>query len=188
MDLRIGAELMLRYHDELARARKAKPIEPNLSRFRDEFHGRLRSADSKERVLTDFGLSPHHRLILVLEGGTERLIFPRLMEHLGISLSREFIAIEDAEGVDTDLGPLVAYAIAPQIDPPTDAAGRRDYLQPARPLTRVLFAADPERSMETAKQREARRRVWVKRIERALPPELRTPAMLDSIDRLVKAG
>jgi hypothetical protein len=184
MDLRIGAELMLRYYDELAVAGKAKSIEPNRSRLRDEFHGRLASTDDKDRVLTDFGLSPHPRLILVVEGATERLIFPRLMEHLGVTTSREFIAIEDAEGVDTDLGPLIAYAIAPQIEPPADTI-EPTYVQPTRPLTRVLFAADPERSMQTAKQREARRRVWVERIERALPSELRTPAMLESVDRLV---
>lgn len=181
IDLRIAAELVLRYYDDLAKGRRAKPIEVNSTRFRDAFHSRLTRTQNKERVLSDFGLSPHPSLILVLEGATELRIFPRVMEHFGVSRSREFIALEDAEGVDKDISPLLAYAVAPRIDATADEG----YLRLTRPLTRVLFVSDPEGLMTTRDDRERRRKKWVERLARAVPAEHRTKSVLAALDRLV---
>jgi len=54
--------------------------------------------------------------------------------------NREFIAIENARGVDRDLSTLVAFAISPQVE---IEEGRR-YLRLETPPTRLLAVMDPE--------------------------------------------
>jgi len=181
VDLRVGAEILLRYYDRLARGRIAPKIKEPAGRYRDQFSGRLKPRDGLDRVLTDFGLSPHPRLILVVEGETELLLFPRVMELLGIRRDRNFIAIENAQGVGRDLSALVAFAVAPSTE--RNADGR--YLRPLKPLTRLLAVMDAEGKYATPKSREQRRQVWVHRILQTLPAEDRTSPVRKSIERLV---
>lgn len=181
VDLRIGAEILLRYYDRLAKGRIAPKIKQPPERWRDQFGGRLKPQGSLDRVLTGFGLSPHPSLVLVVEGDTELLLFPRLMQLYEVRRDRDFIAIENAMGVGTDISALIAYAVAPQTE--RDERGR--YLRPLRPLTRLLAVMDAEGKYATAKSREERRQAWISRILDTLPPESRTPAVRESIDRLV---
>ena len=180
-DLRIGAEILLRYYDRLARGRIAPKIREQTGRMRDQFSGRLKPKDALDGVLTSFGLSPHPQLVLVVEGETELLLFPRLMALFGIRKDRNFIAIENAQGVGRDISSLVAFAVAPSIE--RDANGR--YLRPLKPLTRLLAVMDAEGKYATPEGRKERRRVWVDRILQTLPPEDRTGPVRRSIERLV---
>jgi hypothetical protein len=181
IDLRIGAELLLRYHDRLVRARRATPIKAPEGRWRSDFDSRLKPRGQLDRVLTDFGLSPHPSLVLVVEGATELLLFPRVMERFGIRTDDDFIAIQDAEGVSKDLSPLLSYAIAPRVESAED--GR--YLRLHRPLTRILVVTDAEGPMTTSAMRDKQRQKWVDRLWRALPSAHRTDAVRSSLDRLV---
>jgi hypothetical protein len=181
VDLRIGAEVLLRYYDSLARDNLAPKIKPPDRRERDEFSGRLRPKGGLDRTLTDFGLSPHPRVILVVEGETELFLFPCLMEMFGIRRDRDFIAIESSQGVDKDLAALVAYAVAPQTE--RDEHGR--YLRLNKPLTRLLTVMDAENKLATAEGRKKRREAWIKRILDTLPPADRTASVRESIERLV---
>ena len=52
------------------------------------------------------GLSPHPSLILVVEGQTEHLLFPRVMDLFPIRRDDEYIRIENAETVNRDLASL----------------------------------------------------------------------------------
>jgi hypothetical protein len=90
------------------------------------------------------------------------------MSKLGISTDDDFISVQDAEGVTTNLGPLLAY-LAPQ---PGDEREPGQYVRPLRPLTRFLIVFDPERPVASDADREARRQLWVERIMRALPREM----------------
>src|SRR5579875_616274 len=99
LDHRLAAEILLSHYDGLAAAGAAPAIPDEAGRERTRFDTRLKPRGYVERVLTDFGLSPQPRLVLVVEGATELLLFPRLMAHFGIRVDREFIAIEDREGV-----------------------------------------------------------------------------------------
>jgi hypothetical protein len=181
VDLRIGAEILLRYYERLANGRMAPSIRPPGPRERDPLADRLRPRGRLDSTLAQFGLSPHPRLVLVVEGETEMLILPRVMAHFRVSLDREFISIENARGVGRDLSALVAYAVAP----PTEREESGRYLRPLRPLTRFLVVADAEGKYATETDRERRRQVWIEGILTTLPTVDRTAAVRDAVERLV---
>ena len=181
VDLRIGAEVLLRYYDRLARGRLAPKLRPQSDRYRDPFSSRLRPQGGLDAVLTRFGLSPHPKLVLLVEGETELLLFPRLMETFGIRTDRDFIAIENAQGVGRDISALIAYAVAPVTERSSDSR----YLRPLKPLTRLLAVMDAEGPYATAEDRHRRQQLWVTRILQTLPREDRTAAVRKSVERLV---
>lgn len=181
VDLRLAAEILLSAYDELVDTGQASPLPQRTGRERTPFDTRLKPRGHLDPLLTEFGLSPQPRLVLVVEGATELLIFPKLMEHFGIRTDREFIAIEDREGVRKDIAPLVAYAIAPPIE--LEQGGR--YLSPLRPLTRLLVINDPEGPMATVEHREKRRQVWIERVMRTFPREHRTATVREGLDPLI---
>jgi hypothetical protein len=181
IDLRIGAEILLGYYERLATAHKAPALAKPTGRFVREYANRLKPTGKLDRLLMDFGISPHPRLVLVVEGDTELLILPRVMAVLGIRTDREFIAVENARSVDTDLSALVAYAIAPRTEP--DEQGR--YLRLQRPPTRLLVMMDAEGPYEVPQGRKNQKGKWIERIMLTLPSQHRTTAVEESIRRLV---
>jgi hypothetical protein len=181
MDLRITAELFLGYHDELVKEGKAPRIEQPRPRTRGPFDHRLKQTRQLDEVLTEFGLSPHPRLVLIVEGQTELLLVPRVIEMFDLSTDEDFISIQSAEGVTTNLNSLFSY-IAPRVKP--DEAGR--YLAPTRPLTRALVVYDPEGPVADTSGREKRRAKWVGRILFTLPSEYRSDTVREQLDQLVE--
>ena len=178
MDFRVAAEVLLRYHDDLVDAGKAKAPPERPERWPRPLDYRLKPRRSIDALLMKFGLSPHPRLVLVLEGPTELLLVPRVMRFLGLRIGGDFIAIESAEGADRDLSPLLAY-LAPKFEEPRD---ERFVLFARRP-SRFLIVLDPEGKVSTVEQREKRRKDWVKRIMRTLPVELKKTAERSEIVR-----
>jgi hypothetical protein len=181
MDHRIAAELLLRYYEDLATGRRAKPLPRPTDRWGTPFRFRLQQHGNVDQLLTDFGLSPHPSLLLVVEGPGEANLLPRVIRMFAVRTDRDFIAIENMEGVHRDLDSLVAYAVGPQ----TEVSDHGRYLEPMRPLTRILVVTDAEGPMGTAAQREKKRQDWVKRLSRVLPPEHRTDVTYEALDSLV---
>ncbi|MGP0101938.1 MAG: hypothetical protein ACLPUT_10030 [Solirubrobacteraceae bacterium] len=182
IDLRVVAETFLAYHDDLVDARKATPLEDPGPRARGQFDRRLKRKRPLDEILTEFGLSPHPRLVLVVEGKTELLFIPRVMEMLGISTDEDFISVQDAEGVDKDLKPLFA-ALAPR------AIAEPEYnndLRLIRPVTRFLVVFDPEGQASTQQDREKKREGWVERIQRAIPGVGNDAVVREQLDALVE--
>ncbi|HET8895297.1 MAG TPA: hypothetical protein VFM96_14490 [Gaiellaceae bacterium] len=179
LDMRIAGELLLKYYDGLIREENAPPL-PAPPRTATPYDLRLKRRRPLDAILTDFGLSPHPQLILIVEGRTERLLVPRAMRKLGLPTDDDFISVQDAEGVDANLGPLLAY-LAPQ---PGDDENER-YVRPLRPLTRFLIVFDPEGPVVSDADREQRRQIWIDRIMRALPQEMQTAIVREQIERLV---
>jgi hypothetical protein len=180
MDMRFAGEILLRYYDRLLLQGFATPL-PDPPRTRTEYDLRLKRKRPLDSLLTAFGLSPHPQLILIVEGLTERVLVPRAMELLGVSTDEDFISIQDAEGVTTNLNPLLAY-LAPQ---PGEDRAEGEYFLPQRPLSRFLIVFDPEGPAATEAAREKRRNEWVDRIMRAMPPELHTSVVREAMDTLV---
>lgn len=181
IDLRLAAELLLRYYERLVRTRRAPALPKPEMRAPDEFPRRLKREGSLDPVLTNLGISPHPRLLLVLEGETEMLIVPRVMAHFGIRQDPDLIALVNRQGVGKDLNALVAHAVAPAVE--RDKNGR--YLRPLRPLTRMLVLTDPEGDYRDPENQAKAQRVWVERILQTLPQGDRTQAVRESIERMV---
>jgi hypothetical protein len=181
MDLRITAELFLSYYDDLVYAGEAPSLERPRARTRGPFTRRLRPTRPLDEVLTEFGLSPHPRLVLVVEGDTELLLVPCAMELLEMSTDEDFISVQNAEGVEKDLNALLGF-LAPRVK--RDVDGR--YLDLIRPPTRFLIVFDPEGRVSTEEGRAKRRKTWVERIQRAIPGEGENEAVGEQVDALVE--
>jgi hypothetical protein len=180
MDQRIASEMLLSFHDDLVRARLAPRAATAPERAQLHSPRRLRRQRPLDELLTDFGLSPHPHLILVLEGQTELALLPRVMQLLQISSDDDFIRIENAEGVDRDLSSLVAYAAAPRVEVDDDR-----YLRLLRPPTRILVVFDAEGTVATDEARQAKRDGWVERILRALPMDDEREPVREQVETLV---
>jgi hypothetical protein len=182
VDLRVTAELLLRYYEDLAEVRQAPTLAPPRPRERGRFDRRLKRTRSIDQVLTDFGLSPHPRLVLVVEGDTELLLVPRALKYAVNDTNEDVISVQNAGGVGSDLGVLMGF-VAPRV---LDNESQQPYLDLTRPATRVLVVFDPERPVADAEAREKRRQGWVDRILRAMPREYRTDAVRSQVDLLVR--
>jgi hypothetical protein len=135
--------------------------------------GRRRSLD---RVLTEFGLSPHPRLVVVLEGATEMRMWARMLSYYDPPTSEDLFSLVDAQGAGKDLGALVAY-----IAPRTELVEPEGYLPLMRPPTRFLVVTDPEGRTE----RETQRAKWISRLLETQPPDHRTPELRAQLELLV---
>jgi len=124
--------------------------------------------DSLDYALTDKELSPHPMLVLALEGETEMLLMPRVLDFLGIQSDPNFIRIVCFGGVDNPLHLLARFAAAPLI-------GREfpDHVWLDRPPTRFLVLTDAEKKYATAADRRHQRRLLLDSIGYGLPNDLR---------------
>jgi hypothetical protein len=168
----------MRLHDDLTgqptrRGRQVRHGISNLHQTR-----RLRPSADVEPVLTDYGLSPHPQLLLIVEGETELRLFPRVMNMFEVSLDPRFIRVESAAGVDRDLTALISHAGA--LRPQADPGGR--FLRLDRPVTRVLVVTDPEGRMRTTTQRRDARVGWIARLMLSLPADQRTSAVRSVVE------
>ncbi len=85
LDFRISAEMLLLFHEHLASRQAIASLAEPSERFREPMHDRLKPDRSAlDRVLSDFGLSPHPGVVLVVEGDSEMALLPRVLEELGI--------------------------------------------------------------------------------------------------------
>jgi hypothetical protein len=183
LDMRIAAELLLRYYDRLVEARQARGLTKSTSRERGLFDRRLRPSRTLDEVLTNFGLSPHPRLVLVVEGETEFALMPRVLSLLLTKRDEDVITFFNAEGTRSDLRPLTGL-VAPRLAQADQGARHVGLL---RPMTRVLVVFDAEHPVATDAKREERRQSWVDRMLRALPQEHRTTTVRQQLDRVVQA-
>jgi hypothetical protein len=182
MDHRIAAEILLRFYEDLAKSGLAEPLEPSPKNIRGEYNGRLKSDDKDiEPILMEFGISPHPALVLVLEGETEELLVPRVMELLDIPRKADFIQLYKGGGVDQRYNLLASYISTPKLG--EAMTGGRIL---TRPPTRFLIAFDPESSFATPEGCEAKRMACVTKIIEAIPKEYRTGKLCKDIDSLVE--
>ena len=178
---RVAAEMLLQFHEDLAREGVAEPLSPP-GRTWHPLRGRLGGADADlDAALMDYGLSPHPALVLILEGQTESELMPRVFDRLDIPRYERFIRIVDARGTERDLGLLATYAALPRLGAADD-----DSVVLTRPPTRFLVAIDPEGRYATDEDRRAQRDRWVQQLFDRIPPEHRTPALREDLASLVE--
>lgn len=147
MDLRVAAEMLLRFHEELADAGQADHL-PDLTRKNNPaqaWHPLVERLsfreDSLDQLLMNLGISPHPRVVLAVEGDTEQAHIPKLWEVLEYPYAPELVRVMKLGGVDKDPVKVGALAAAPLV-------ARRDptneFVWLIKPPTLFLIAVDPE--------------------------------------------
>ena len=185
-DYRIAAELLLRFYEDLANAGAASALPP-FGRYWHVQQERLSTTRTElDRVLTDYGLSPHPSLVLALEGETEMVIMPRVMDCLGLPHHQSFIRFFNYGGVDKSFDLVVRYVAIPFLGGPLNNLSNQTVVPFDRPPTKFLLVADPEGKLAQKGQREDWRRVRLSEIFSSLPPDLQTEATKQQLDNLVE--
>ncbi len=154
--LRIGAEVLLRAHEDLAADAQLEPL-PDLSgaQWLTPLHDRLSRtgphATPLEQELGSFGLSPHPRVLLLIEGETELIHARRLLLELGLDRPEQ-VRVQPTRGARTNPQLLARYAITPRLGEKLGEGWRLT----ATP-TALVIAVDPENRWATPAKREVER-------------------------------
>jgi hypothetical protein len=150
MDLRMAAETLDRFAADV-RGDPVRQQAVSVPLSRQGLGARPRSLDA---ALTLLRLSPHPALVVGVEGATEMLLVPRVMELLGIELDPSWIRVEDFGGTDRDLSLLARYASQPLL-----GEDRGDHVVLDRPPTRFLVMTDAEHRYRTLSDRWRQRKL-----------------------------
>lgn len=181
IELRIGAEMLLRFHEALHRAKAAPPLPTRQSRLRDDIDDRLKfDPDELDATLAAYGLSPHPAVLIVAEGQTEMAILPLVMAELGVKRTDSYIKILNAHSENEKHALLATYAALPRLGPIEHESA--EFL---RPPTRYLIAVDGDHTYRTQQARDVERDRLVDRLAAELAPEYDTPVARDDLRSLI---
>ena len=181
IELRIAAEMLLRFHEALHRAKAAPPLPTRQSRVRDDLDDRLKfDPDELDSTLAAYGLSPHPAVLIIAEGQTEMAVLPLVMAELGVKRAESYIKILNAHSENEKHSLLATYAALPKLGPIDQNTA--EFL---RPPTRYLIAVDGDHTYRTQQARDAERDRLVDRLAQELAPEYDTPAARDDLRSLI---
>ncbi|MHB8290641.1 MAG: hypothetical protein ACYDEY_15725 [Acidimicrobiales bacterium] len=182
MDMRTAAEVLLRGLEDIGRADLAT-LPPREGRMVwDTLDDRIpANSTGLDQALTSRGLSPYPSVILALEGKTEMMLMPGVLDTVfKRPVPSTMVEPVVMGGIDQKFDLLVRHAIALRLD--------RDIGDVAlleRPPTRLLVAVDPEHAYKTPTAQEAERKKLVGKIFEVLPTGCQTPAARAALDALV---
>jgi hypothetical protein len=162
---RIGAEVLLRAHEDLAANGHLDPL-PNVAdlnvhlALHDRITPRDGDGDSLERALGTLGLSPHPRVLLLVEGETELDHVPRLLGEFGLTRPEQ-VRVQQCESSSVNAHLIARYGITPRLGKKLKGNRPEDDIQLMdRTPTALVIAMDPENKFETpAKCAEERRKL-----------------------------
>jgi len=180
--------MLLLFYEGLERADAAPQLPANFGRSRHPRRERLGAPiEPLDQRLSRLGISPHPRVLLVLEGETEEYLTPAVFDALGIPHEPEWVRTVVMRSVDADLTKLAAFAAAPLLG---ERQGN-DWLL-IKPPTRLMVAVDPEGGFETAEAAEAERQKILREIRNVLAAQVGVPEarlgqvmVLEDLDELV---
>jgi antitoxin component HigA of HigAB toxin-antitoxin module len=185
VDLRIAAEILLLFYEDLAGRGQAAEL-PDLT-------GQLGWHPLAERIsfrsqtldenLDDLGVSPHPRVVLALEGDAEMCHAQRVQAALDFTDAPEMIRMLKLGAANRDLAKLAALAAAPLVSQKLPGTSAWNLI---KPFTSLYVAVDPDPPFTSA-ERVARERAKIlneiKDVLKAQGVERPNP---DELDRLVK--
>ncbi|MDP1720764.1 MAG: hypothetical protein Q8L08_07205 [Candidatus Nanopelagicaceae bacterium] len=153
---RVAAEVLLRAHEELASDDLIGALpDLNLSKWRNSLHDRVTPRESNtkplEFELAEYNLSPHPRVLLLVEGQTEMIQIPRLLAQFGLDESNR-VRVQNCHSSEINPQLISRYAITPRLGP------KYGEVQLVAPPTALVIAMDPEGRWSTSKKRKAERR------------------------------
>jgi hypothetical protein len=181
---RIAAEVLLRAHEELAQAHVLEPL-PSLegvmvhTALHDRLGPNVDQADSLDRALGTFDLSPHPRVLMLVEGKTELTHIPVLLAEFGLTRPEQ-VRVQQCHSSKVNVQLLTRYGITPRL-------GKKigDVQLVDRIPTALVVVMDPEHQWATRAQRDRERRVLQEAIREEV--ELQGGAIgQDDLDWLVR--
>ncbi|MEV8613125.1 hypothetical protein AB0383_35340 [Amycolatopsis sp. NPDC051373] len=150
---RVAAELLLGAYEELAGQGIVASL-PDLtgatwhSPQHDRLAPRYEEAETLEAALTDLGLSPHPKVLLLVEGETERYHFPKLLAEFGMGQPQD-IRVQHAKGSNVNPHLVARYNVAPRVGRKLNEGWLLDSSS-----TALLVVMDPENKFKTVADRE----------------------------------
>ncbi|WP_117213920.1 hypothetical protein [Allorhizocola rhizosphaerae] len=161
---RIAAEILLRAHEDLVATGVLEPL-PDLtgSNWHSAQHDRLTpryaEAQTLDRALAELGLSPHPKVILLVEGETELEHVPKLLAEFGLGKPQD-VRVQRTKGSKKINAHLIArYGVTPRVGRPLGV--KQGWFLDAS-LTSLVIAMDPEHEFTTQESRdEVRRKLQV---------------------------
>jgi hypothetical protein len=182
IDCRMAAELLLLFYEELVDRGETEPLPvipfPNWHPLNERLSYRRETLDQN---LMELGISPHPRVVLVIEGDTEQVHVPLVWKALDYPDAPELIRVLKLGGVDRDLEKVAAVTAAPLVG---GELGGPEGWSLIKPPTRLLIAVDPEGQFETAAKVTRTRNKILREIEDVLRTQGVTnpnPAELDEL-------
>ncbi|MFJ3998250.1 hypothetical protein [Streptomyces parvus] len=161
---RVAAEVLLQAHDDLAEDGLVEPLpvltgEGWWTPLHDRWNPRYEEAATLERALGDFGLSPHPKVIVLVEGETELIHVPRLLAELGLTDPQQ-VRVQRCKGSKVSPQLIARYGVTPRV-------GRRVgdvWLLDATP-TALVVAMDAENKWATPEKCEAERQALLAAVQ-----------------------
>ena len=181
-ELRLAAEILLLFYEDLASAGVADPLptidhhwhHPLLDRISDRSDGPL------DRLLAAKGISPHPGVVLIVEGETEFRMVGRIRDHLGLGRDPDTLQVVCMRSADRQLPLLAAATAAPIL-----GERRGDAFDMIRPPTRLVIAIDPDDLWDTDRKIAKQKRLIVEEIAKVTRAQ---GAIIDAdeLDRFVE--
>ncbi|MDE0268647.1 MAG: hypothetical protein OXI96_06385 [Acidimicrobiaceae bacterium] len=181
MELRIAAEMILQYYEDLAADGYAEPLQEYSAQGFPLLPDRLK-VDYVERAKTlrDYRLENTPTVVVAVEGDTEMMIVPRVLKLVAPGSSSRLVKFVNLKSVSGD-PKLVARSIAiPEVHP-----DHGDAFLLLRPLTAFVVVVDPESRYSTPQKVEKQHKQVVDSIIESLPDEFRTRVRRSDIEHLV---
>ncbi|WP_146231476.1 hypothetical protein [Lentzea atacamensis] len=154
---RVAAEILLRAYEDVATTGRVNQL-PDLTGSacwtaqHDRLTPRYAEATTLERALAELGLSPHPKVILLVEGETELYHVPRLLEEFGLTQPQD-VRVQRTKSSKINAHLIARYGVTPRV-------GRKigdGWLLDASP-TALMIAMDPENDFATQAMRDDVRR------------------------------
>jgi len=176
MDYRMSADLLNRFAADLGHEQDEPPLRMTPS----SQQGLTARPHSLDASLTTLQLSPHPAVVIAVEGKTELLLVPRVMELLGMPSGENWYRVVPLDGTRKDLSLLARYSAEPML-----GEVRGDLIMLDRPVTRFVVLTDAENKYATPADRQKERRILIEAITEHLPPDLKAD-LLDPETRVVE--
>jgi hypothetical protein len=182
IDHRLAAEMLLKLHDDLAATGAAPRLpDPPPHAWTPQHERFNRPLENLDRILTEYGISPHPSLVIALEGRSEVILAEKTMSHLNIPKRRSYIELIDIGGNTKDYGLLAGYVATPELGKPIQS----NLVRLDRPVTRFMVVTDPENKLRTQAGRDKKKREIVDSIFGRLPAGYRTAQARAELESLV---
>lgn len=152
---RVGAEILLRAHEDLAANQLIEAL-PDLDgvRSREALHDRVTPRETNtnplEYELAANGLNLFPRVLLLLEGVTETIHISALLDEFGLHRS-DRVRIQNCRSAEINPHLISRYAITPRLGP------KYGDIQTVATPTALVIAMDPEGRWSTEQKRGAER-------------------------------